>query len=333
MTPHLSNYLSSNLHNPHPYLEEYSKLLETEKIVHARTNSLARLEKGHLTEYVKAISEIDRVFSTDSLAVSGETIRFGRENCLSSDQSDKLRVTLKKFAPWKKGPFDFFGIFVDSEWKCQIKWQEILPYLVNIEGKIVADIGCNNGYYMYKLLDLQPDLVIGFEPVLKHLLSFQLMQKLHPTPSLCFEPIGLENLNYYPKFFDTILCMGILYHHTDPVAVLRKMFHSLKPKGQVIIDCMGIEGSDPICLVPRKQYANTSGNWFLPTASCVENWLRRSGYRNIDTFFSQPLTTEEQRRTQWADINSLSEGLDPSNPKRTVEGYPAPWRHYLVAQR
>jgi tRNA (mo5U34)-methyltransferase len=42
-------------------------------------------------------------------------------------------------------------------------------------------------------------------------------------------------------------------------------------------------------------------------------------------------TPTEQRRTDWIDGQSLSDFLDPHNPCKTVEGYPAPVRAMVVA--
>jgi tRNA (mo5U34)-methyltransferase len=42
-------------------------------------------------------------------------------------------------------------------------------------------------------------------------------------------------------------------------------------------------------------------------------------------------TLNEQRKTQWVDSESLSDFLDPENPDKTVEGYPAPVRAMVIA--
>ncbi|MGQ7096348.1 DUF1698 domain-containing protein, partial [Escherichia coli] len=44
-------------------------------------------------------------------------------------------------------------------------------------------------------------------------------------------------------------------------------------------------------------------------------------------------TTEEQRRTEWMVTESLSDFLDPHDPSKTVEGYPAPKRAVLIARK
>ena len=48
-----------------------------------------------------------------------------------------------------------------------------------------------------------------------------------------------------------------------------------------------------------------------PTLAALENWVRRAGFQHSRVIFSAPLSCEEQRSTQWADINSLKEALDP----------------------
>ena len=42
-------------------------------------------------------------------------------------------------------------------------------------------------------------------------------------------------------------------------------------------------------------------------------------------------STDEQRKTDWIDTESLADFLDPDDPQKTVEGYPAPVRAMIVA--
>ena len=111
------------------------------------------------------------------------------------------------------------------------------------------------------------------------------------------------------------------------------MHRALRHRGEIVIDCQGIPGDMPIALTPSGRYAQARGIWFLPTQSCLENWMTRAGFIKIRCIFAEPLSPQEQRRTPWADIDSLSDFLNPDDPSRTIEGYPAPWRYYMVAQR
>jgi hypothetical protein len=40
-------------------------------------------------------------------------------------------------------------------------------------GKVIADVGCNNGYYMFRMIGHQPEFVLGFEPYVQHYFTFQ----------------------------------------------------------------------------------------------------------------------------------------------------------------
>ena len=93
---------------------------------------------------------------------------------------------------------------------------------------------------------------------------------------------------------------------------------------------MGIPGVDPVALVPRGRYARARGIWFLPTESCLKNWLERVPFRKVECFFNEQLSIDEQRRTEWADIDSLKDFLSEDGTE-TVEGYPAPRRIYFKA--
>ncbi len=264
--------------------------------------------------------------------LSQDVIRIGQAEDLNGAQAELMLTALKTFCPWKKGPFEIFGHLIDAEWRSHWKWQRILPQIGSLQGKKVADIGCHNGYFMFRMADQLPDWVIGFEPVAKHYWNFQLLQTFIQQPHLVFELLGVEHIDLYPRFFDTIFCLGILYHHTDPVGLLRKIKTAIAPGGEVIIDCQGIQGDLPVALTPQKRYAKAKGIWFLPTQSCLENWIRRAGFQSVEIFFAEPLSVEEQRRTAWADVDSLQDFLDPRDPSLTIEGYPAPWRYYAIAK-
>jgi tRNA (mo5U34)-methyltransferase len=140
-------------------------------------------------------------------------------------------------------------------------------------------------------------------------------------------------MDFYPGFFDTVFCMGILYHHTDPVGLLRKIFLAMSKGGQLIVECQGIPGAEPVALMPENRYAKARGFWWLPTRLCLEHWLSRSGFTNIKCFEDLSLTGEEQRRSSHAPIDSLEEFLDKDDPSQTIEGYPAPRRFYVSAIR
>jgi tRNA (mo5U34)-methyltransferase len=271
-------------------------------------------------------------FKATSFCFSRPKIEIGRPADLSSFQHQILEGALRDLMPWKKGPFDFFGHSIDSEWRSDWKWERLEKILPKMQDKVIADIGCNNGYYMLRMATHHPRLVIGLEPFLKHYITFKMIQNFTDLPNLRFEPLGLEDIDLFPKFFDVVFCLGILYHQTDPISALCKIHHSLKRGGSVIIDCQGIPGNDSVALTPAKKYAGAKGVWFLPTLPCLENWIKRARFQSVECFYAERLLPEEQRTTPWAPVKSLQDFLTP-DLKNTVEGYPAPMRFYVRAKK
>ncbi len=245
---------------------------------------------------------------------------------------EHLRNVLQEMMPWKKGPFSFFGIEIDSEWRSDLKWSRLLPLLPELKNKRVADIGCHNGYFMYRMLPEDPELVIGFEPVWRHFQTFEFLQSYARQDRLHFELLGVESIHHFAKFFDVIFCLGILYHHTDPIGLLRKMRSSLAKGGSLLVDCQGIPGEESHALMPRGRYAGASGIWWLPTKLCLEHWLLRAGFQQVKTIYAEPLSTQEQRSTLWAPGKSLADFLNSQDTSLTIEGYPAPHRFYMIAR-
>jgi tRNA (mo5U34)-methyltransferase len=66
---------------------------------------------------------------------------------------------LEALRPWKKGPLSLFGVGIDTEWRSDWKWARLAPELDPLAGKVVADVGCANGYFMYRMLAENPKLV------------------------------------------------------------------------------------------------------------------------------------------------------------------------------
>lgn len=263
---------------------------------------------------------------------SDDEVTIGKACDLSESQRSVLDEVLSAFKPWKKGPYSLFDRKIDAEWRSEKKWQRFAAHLPgDFEGKKIADIGCNNGYFMFRMQTLRPEHVVGIEPVAKHWYLFSLLNSWAQESQLHFEPLGVEHMGLCEDSFDHIFCLGILYHHTDPVGILRKLKKSLKKGGKLWIDCQGIDNKLEVALVPNGRYAGAKGIWFLPSKSCLANWIKRAGFQNQRVLYSEALSPTEQRSTPWAEIKSLADFLDEKDPSKTIEGYPAPHRFYICA--
>lgn len=253
----------------------------------------------------------------------------GTLNKITNQKLQELLISLK---PWRKGPFEFFDTFIDSEWKSFIKYDLIEPYL-DIKDKIVMDIGCNNGYYLFKMISKEPKQLIGFDPSASFYMQFCLANHFIKS-SIKYELLGIEHVSEYVKHnklnIDTIVCLGVLYHRIDPIGSLKILSKSLKKGGTLILDSFIIDGEEEMSLSPKDTYSKIPNIYFIPTINALKNWLYRSGFDDIKVIAISQTNNGEQRATPWIDSQSLEHF---TNNGLTTEGYAPPKRGYVICTK
>ena len=259
-----------------------------------------------------------------STVVLGDTVSLKSEEAIDLDELEKVA---RAMMPWRKGPFDLFGLFIDTEWKSDQKYNFLRPYF-NLRDKKVADIGCNNGYYMFRFLEDSPAKVVGFDPSALFKSQFDLINHFVQS-DIVYELLGVEHLPFYEEKFDVIFCLGVLYHRSDPVSMLKALYAGLEKEGEVYLDTFIIAGDDPYALCPSEGYSKISNVYFVPTLKALENWCIRAGFKSFEVLGSVVTTSDEQRKTSWIESQSLEDFLDPDDSSKTIEGYPAPVRGYV----
>ena len=299
--------------------------MDIEAIKEERQNWLTWKNIAPGYERIKALPEVTvtEIRFDDAITVKAD---------LDETTHKEILETAKTLKPWRKGPFDICDIYIDTEWQSNIKYNLIAPH-IDLKDKVVADVGCNNGYYMFRMLEQQPKRVIGFDPSALTYLQFLFVNHFVKSERLEYELLGIEHIEHYNHTFDVIFCLGVLYHRSDPVASLKSLHRSLNKGGEIIIDTIIIEGEDEVCLFPKERYAAMRNVYFLPTVPALKNWLYRAGFEDIEVLALKPTDTEEQRETEWLDSFSLNNFLQNDDSSKTIEGYPAPIRAYVKARR
>jgi len=268
----------------------------------------------------------------DNLSIDyGNWFSVGSFEDLTQEEYEVILKTAKSLIPWRKGPFKVFGLEIDSEWQSNIKYNLIRPYF-NLKDKVVADIGCNNGYYMFRMLEDKPKRLIGFDPSPLTLHQFEFINHFVKS-DIIYEMLGVEHLEYYNHKFDFIFMLGVLYHRPDPVGTLKSLARGLNSKGEILIDTFMIDGEEELCLTPNKRYSKIPNIYFIPTIPALKNWLERAGFEDIEVLATTVTTSDEQRKTEWSFDQSLEDFLDENDKTKTVEGYPAPKRVYIKARK
>jgi tRNA (mo5U34)-methyltransferase len=310
-----------------PYLPASAKI---DAIVRESTNRqrwVNQNKKGFL-RYRTPFLQLSQFHAAHVDCIS-DTVIIGDAQEVSDIDRQVISQHLKSFMPWRKGPFSVFGIDIDAEWRSERKWHRLQPALPDLSGKIIADIGCNNGYYMFRMTPSKPRLVLGFEPSMQHYFCFKALQGMARCAGLNVDLLGVEHLPLFSACFDVIFLMGVIYHRPSPVDTLRDIFAALRPGGTLIVESQAIPGDSPVALFPTDTFAKVPGTYFVPTGACLCNWMKKAGYSNIELFCSHPMSRAEQRRTEWMVFESYDDFIAPSDPTMTVEGYPAPWRIFV----
>lgn len=244
---------------------------------------------------------------------------------------DEIRQIALALKPWRKGPFRINELYIDSEWQSFVKFNLLKPYLSELSGKVVADVGCNNGYYLFKMLEFSPAKLVGFDPSVRTFLQFRLINALAKTP-INYELMGVESMPNYAHKFDIIFCLGVIYHRSDPVKMLKELKAGLNKGGVVFLDTLYIADERDIALVPRQTYSKIANIYFVPSVSALRNWCERAGFADFKVLATKVTDTFEQRQTEWSEGYSLQDFLDPANSNLTCEGYEAPKRVYVRLQ-
>lgn len=258
--------------------------------------------------------------AADTIQVTGTTF------------DDEFENTLKLYKPWRKGPFQLGDIFIDTEWRSDWKWQRIRPHISPLTNRHILDIGCGNGYHLFRMLGDGAASAVGVDPTRLFLYQFHSIRHFLPDIPAWILPLRSEHLPSF-KLFDTVFSLGVLYHRRSPIDHLTELLSFLRPGGELVLETLIVDGDENTVLVPEDRYAKMANVWFLPSTLALENWLARAGFKNIRTVDINQTSIEEQRATEWMDFHSLEQFLDPNDHNLTAEGLPAPKRATVIAEK
>lgn len=268
------------------------------------------------------LTRIKNLDNNNSKLILDDSVRLEIPNF--TKEIEDIAIALK---PWRKGPFHLNELFIDSEWRSFVKFNILKPHL-SLKDKVIADVGCNNGYYMFKMLEYEPRSIIGFDPSELAFLQFSFINHFAKS-DIKFEIAGVESLPIYGVKFDTIFCLGVLYHRSDPIKCLKELKSALNPNGEVFIDTMYIDRDDEMVLSPDTSYSKIPNISFIPSIKALRNWAKRAKFKSFEILATKDTDSFEQRKTKWIDSQSLEDFLDPNDSSKTIEGYPAPKRIYI----
>ncbi len=277
---------------------------------------------------------------TDLPKVKASCVDFGADTPVIGAAEDcppeireNIENLLRQLHPWRKGPYLVHGVYIDTEWRSDMKWRRLCEHIAPLSGKTVLDVGCGNGYHCWRMIGAGARLAIGVDPTLLSVMQFHAIKHFAGEWPVHVLPLGIEDLPGNMNAFDTVFSMGVLYHRRSPIDHLLELRELLRPGGELVLETLVIDGEKGRILLPEKRYARMPNVWFIPSCLTLEGWLKRCGYRKIRLVDVAATTVQEQRSTCWMRFQSLADCLDPGDPSLTVEGLPSPRRALFLAEK
>ncbi|WP_444994072.1 tRNA 5-methoxyuridine(34)/uridine 5-oxyacetic acid(34) synthase CmoB [Aliikangiella sp. IMCC44359] len=307
----------------------------SEFFVAATEKKLAEYTHGELKQWQTLIAQLP-ILSSEKIELINQVgigSKAELEAQLNSGQISQFIEQLKQLHPWRKGPFDLYGIHIDTEWRSDWKWERIKNHIASLKNRTILDVGCGNGYHCWRMLGEEAKFVLGIDPSQKFLAQFSIIKKYLGQQPVHLLPLGIEDMPEAmgKNGFDTVFSMGVLYHRKSPINHLLELKNLIRPQGELVLETLIIEGDENQVLVPHDRYAQMRNVWFLPSTEALKRWMSRCGFKNIQVVDINQTSIKEQRTTDWMHFHSLKDYLDPNDNNLTIEGYPAPKRATLIA--
>jgi len=246
--------------------------------------------------------------------------------------SEILVSAFKKLLPWRKGPFMFNNLKIESEWQGDLKWKRLQNHISPLKNRRVLDVGAGNGYFTLRMALEGAKKALGIEPFLLFNYQYAAIKSLVGNEiNAMLLPIRLEEM---PKsaIFDSVFSMGVLYHQKSHMEHLLQLKEIMAPGAELILETLVVEGPKGYSLKPEGRYAQMRNVHCLPSIDTLKSWLADANFNNIKIVDISKTSPQEQRKTEWIGDNaaSLEDFLDPSDPSLTKEGYPAPTRVIII---
>ena len=268
-----------------------------------------------------------------SIDLETAAVRVGTREDMDDVQRDVLKQQLREFHPWRKGPFELFGIYIDTEWRSDWKWDRLKEHITPLKNRNVLDIGCGSGYHCWRMRGAGANFVLGIDPTVVFVMQFLALQHYIKDPAVHVLPLGIEDLRDDMCCFDTVFSMGILYHRRDYRQHLQELKHCLREDGELVLETLVIDEQYGDLLQPEGRYAQMRNVHAIPSVPVLEGWLKEAGFSNVRCVDVAITTPEEQRVTEWMHYQSLKDFLAPADQTKTIEGYPAPIRAVMLANK
>ncbi len=182
------------------------------------------------------------------------------------DDARRLREQIEGLSPWLQGPFYLGGdVVIEGMWRNDQRWVATQPFVGDMLGKRVLDVGSNAGYDPFMFKRLGAAEVLACEPF-DFIAQARFLESIFKT-GVRFEQIGWQQLD--PEVhgkFDLVHCNGVLYHEPNPLAMLRQLRTMVADGGELLLGSMMLADAElsEYARFVRGAYAEDPTWWWVP---------------------------------------------------------------------
>ena len=122
----------------------------------------------------------------------------------------------------------------DSDSKGRLEKSRLLSF--DLVGKSILDVGCNAGYFLFKLIDKQPKTLVGIEIGEKFIYILnELNKEIYKSPLI--KPILGDFFAYeFNEKFDLIICFSSFHYFKDAQEFFDKCYTLLNEGGTLLLE-------------------------------------------------------------------------------------------------
>lgn len=168
--------------------------------------------------------------------------------------------------------FDFLGDSIKDS-NSSKKYQQAQLDSYPVKGKYCLDIGCNAGYFLFRLLDKNPALLVGIDLSPYYI---QIAQDLNThyfkSPLLLFYQQDI--FDWKPLIsFDLVLCFSTFHYFLDKQSDFFNICHQIiNPKGHLFLEIEEYP-INSIALVDTSPRVADNKSYHYPNQLMIEKWI------------------------------------------------------------
>lgn len=218
----------------------------------------------------------------------GSLIRFSPnlKERFSDEERRALSDRAASLAPWLQGPF-LLGddLVVGGAWRTDTRWITLGPEVPDLIGKRVLDVGSNAGYDPFRFSLLGPQELVACEPF-AFINQMRFLEEIYQA-GIEIRELGWQGLD--PERmgrFDLVHCHGVLYHETNPVGLLRRLYEMTADDGLFLFGSMmhaDPSKADLSRMVPLAYFGDETW-WWTPGPTAMWRMLESVGFEVEKTF-------------------------------------------------